>query len=247
MIETLERLLAAQNVETVWKLLTEDMEQYGFDRLLYGYTVFRTEYGLGHKDDMLVLNGHSDAYIEAFLGREMYRHAPMVVWALENTGSMSWSWIGREDVTLTPEQMKVVEFNKSHEVAAGYTISFPSTSKRDKGAIALTARPGLSQNEVEEIWAEHGRKIEVINQVAHLKLTSLPFPEMHRKLSSRQREVLEWVGDGKTVADIALIMGRTPATIEKHLKKARDVLKVETTAQAVRKASLQNQMFIVET
>lgn len=247
MIDTLERLLAAQSVETVWRLLTEEMDTYGFDRLLYGYTVFRTEYGLGHKDDMLVLNGHSDDYIECFLGREMYRTAPMVAWALENTGSMSWSWIGREDVQLSPEQLAVVEFNKSQNVAAGYTISFPSTSKRDKGALALTARPGLTQSDVDALWQKHGREIEVVAQVAHLKLTTLPFPDTHKKLSARQREVLEWVGDGKTVADIALIMDLTPATIEKHLKNARDVLKVETTAQAVRKASLQNQMFIVET
>lgn len=243
----LERLLAAQSVEKVWALLTEDMSQYGFDRLLYGYTVFRTEFGFGHKDDLLVLSSHSDDYINGFLGREMFRTAPMVAWAVENTGSMSWSWIGREDVVLSPEQMEVLEFNRSHGVAAGYTISFPETSKRDKGAIALTAKEGLTQCDVEGIWQEHGRTIELVNQVAHLKLTTLPFPQKNQRLSPRQREVLEWVGDGKTTADIALIMSLTPATIEKHLRKARETLKVETTAQAVRKASLQNQMFIVET
>lgn len=247
MIDTLERLLAAQSVETVWTLLTEEMKEYGFDRLLYGYTVFRTEFGFGHKDDMLILNSHQDAYIDGFLEGEMFRTAPMVAWAVENTGAMSWSWIGREDVQLTPEQIKVVEFNRANDVEAGYTISFPSNSKRDKGAIALTARAGLTQCDVEGVWEKHGREIEAINQVAHLKLIALPFPKTQKKLSSRQREVLEWVGDGKTIADIATIMGRTPATVEKHLRNAREVLSVETTAQAVRKASLQNQMFVVET
>ena len=55
-----------------------------------------------------------------------------------------------------------------------------------------------------------------------------------------------WVGDGKTTQDIALLMGLTPATVEKHLRLARDNLNVETTAQAVLKAALQNQMFVIE-
>jgi LuxR family transcriptional regulator len=44
--------------------------------------------------------------------------------------------------------------------------------------------------------------------------------------------------------DIATIMGLTPATVEKHLRLAREALNVDTTAQAVLKAALQNQMFI---
>ena len=52
-------------------------------------------------------------------------------------------------------------------------------------------------------------------------------------------------GDGKTTQDIAIIMGLTPATIEKHLRLAREVLEVETTAQAVLMASFRNQIFVV--
>ena len=105
----------------------------------------------------------------------------------------------------------------------------------------------MTQAELDEIWSEKGREINVLNQVAHLKFTSLPLPRNQPRLSARQREVLEWVGDGKTTQDIAIILGLTTATVDKHLRKAREALLVETTAQAVRKASVQNQIFIVET
>jgi len=36
-------------------------------------------------------------------------------------------------------------------------------------------------------------------------------------------------------------MGLTTATVEKHLRKAREALQVETTVQAVMKASLKRQ------
>jgi LuxR family transcriptional regulator len=54
------------------------------------------------------------------------------------------------------------------------------------------------------------------------------------------------VADGKTIQDTATIMGLNPATIEKHLRLARDSLDVDTTAQAILKASSQNQFFLIE-
>ena len=65
-----------------------------------------------------------------------------------------------------------------------------------------------------------------LNHIAHLKITSLPETNHGRSLTKRQREVLQWVADGKTIQDIATIMGLSLATIEKHLKLARDALNV---------------------
>lgn len=103
----------------------------------------------------------------------------------------------------------------------------------------------MRQHEVDAIWAEHGREIIAINNVTHLRITSMPFASSRRALTPRQREALEWVGDGKTTQDIATIMGLTPATVEKHLRLAREALDVDTTAQAVLKASFQNQIFVL--
>jgi LuxR family transcriptional regulator len=81
--------------------------------------------------------------------------------------------------------------------------------------------------------------------VAHLKLMTLRYFGS-RNLTKRQREVLECVGDGKTTQDTAMILGLTPATVEKHLRLAREALDVDTTAQAVLKAAFYNQMFVLD-
>ena len=52
-------------------------------------------------------------------------------------------------------------------------------------------------------------------------------------------------GAGKTTT-IAMIMGLTAATVEKHLRLAREALDAETTAQAVVKASFQKQIFVFQ-
>ena len=245
LLDYLEKLNETNSIEDLWSLHTQSIAEFGFDRLLYGFTQFRTAHSFGDKEDVLVLTNHDPKYSDPFVN-DLYFHAPMVRWATENVGACSWGWMRDNAEMLTESERKVVEFNRKMGIVAGYTISFREVSVRSKGAIALTAKDGLSQEDADAIWAEHGRLIVQMNNVAHLKITNLPFSTARKSLTKRQREALEWVGDGKTTQDIATIMGLTPATIEKHLRLAREVLDVETTAQAVLKASFQNQIFVLE-
>ena len=248
LVDYLEEITNAPSMEALWDLHCRKMAEFHFDRLFYGYTNYRLGKSLGDPDDFIILTNHSKEYTDWFLGKSMYFHAPMVKWALENEGWTSWGMISDmlNGGVLTNSEMKVFEFNQKMKVTTGYTISFKSVSPRSKGAIALTGAEGMSQADIDAIWAEHGPQIMVMNNVAHLKILSLPYVGPTRGLTKRQLEALHWVGDGKTTADIALLMGLTPATVEKHLRLARDVLNVETTAQAVLKAALQKQMFVIE-
>ncbi|QPM89576.1 helix-turn-helix transcriptional regulator [Pseudooceanicola algae] len=244
----LEHLTNAQSIEELWTLHCDKMADYGFDRLLYGFTRYRTPTSLGDPEDFVILTNHQAEYREAFLGKGLYFHAPMVRWALENEGACSWRILGEmtNNGVLTESERRVIEFNRSMNVTVGYSISFKSISPRTKGAIALTARPGIDQDEIDAMWAENGRDIVIMNNVAHLKILTLPYTGLSRELTRRQREALHWVGDGKTTQDIALLMGLTSATVEKHLRLARVTLNVETTAQAVLKAAFLNQIYVLD-
>lgn len=246
--EYLHFVTSVQSLEELWDAHTRQMKLYGFDRLIYGYTRYRTETSLGDPDDFVVLSNHSAEYLQGFLHEGLYFHAPMLRWALEHEGAESWAALAKrfESQDLTAEELKVMNFNLKMQVLAGYTISFGSVSVRSKGAISLAAQVDMSQVEIDRVWAEHGADILLMNNVVHLKLLTLPYSAPSRSLTRRQREALEWVGDGKTTQDIALLMGLTATTVEKHLRLAREVLSVETTAQAVLKAALHNQMFVVE-
>lgn len=241
------RITEADTMEELWSLHVDRMKGYGFDRLIYGYTRFRTAHSFGNLDDVLILSNHSRAYLDGFLKRGMYSDAPMMRWVAENDGSCSWRIITEMEAsgTLSAAERRVLAFNRKMGVTAGYTISFRNGLSREKGAIGLTGRPGLTQDDVDAIWEEYGEEIESINAITHLKIMTLPRVTPRGNLTPRQREVLEWVGDGKTVQDIATIMGLTTATVEKHLRLAREALNVQTTAQAVLKAAYQNQIFIV--
>ncbi len=246
LIKHLNAVTHAKSAEELWALHSAKMAAYGFDRIIYAFTRYRTSSSLGDPQDWVLLTNQSADYMKSFVGQGMYFHAPMLGWALENDGACSWSWMHEmlAQDHFTPSELKVVEFNRKMGVTAGYTISFSSISTRTKGAIALTAKAGLSQADVDTIWAKHGDEIMVINNVAHLKVLTLPYAT--RTLTKRQREVLECVGDGKTTQDTAFLLGLTAATVEKHLRLAREALDVDTTAQAVLKAAFQNQMFVLD-
>ncbi|MFD1159589.1 LuxR family transcriptional regulator [Roseovarius aestuarii] len=245
----INRLLNTPSIEELWDMHTRCMAGYGFDRLIYGYTRYRTATSLGDPEDFVLLTNHAPDYTDVFIGEGLFFHAPMVRWALEHDGACSWSVLKMmiASGTMSDQENKVLEFNQSKNVTAGYSVSFKSISPRTKGAIALTARQGLDQEEVDAIWEEHGEDIVALNNMAHLRILSLPYTAPGRSLTKRQREVLEWVGDGKTIQDIAMLLELTPATVEKHLRLAREALSVETTAQAVLKAAFQNQMFVIDT
>ena len=244
----LQQLSNCQSIEELWEAHTKKMAEFGFDRLIYGFTHFWSGKSLGDPGDFILLSNHDREYTDVFVGKQGYMDAPMVNWALNNEGAGSWSMLAQmqADKVLTPEEQRMIDFNRSMGVIAGYTISFKSVSTRSKGAIALTAKEGLSQQDVDAIWDEHGPDIHLMNNMAHLKILSLPYTSPHRVLTKRQLEALAWVGDGKTIQDIAVLMGLTSATVEKHLRLARQALSVETTAQAVLKTALFNQMFVLE-
>ncbi|MFC7704943.1 LuxR family transcriptional regulator [Plastorhodobacter daqingensis] len=246
MLGHLEAIIHATDVRKVWELHQCRMAHYGFDRLLYGYTRFRSRHFLGDPKDLVVLSNLPSDYLEHYINGGLYRQAPAVQWATANVGALSWRIIKEHHATgaLTPEQRQVVEFNHRHGILAGYTISFHDISLRAKGAIGLIARPGMTQDDVEAVWQVHGREITLLNDITHMRIATLPVICPDRALTRRQREVLEWVGEGKTTQDIATIMGLTVTTVEKHLRLAREILDAGTTAQALLKAVLQNQIYV---
>ena len=243
----LDRVNGAGSVESLWQTHLEAMAAFGFDRLLYSYTRYRNGRSVGDPQDLIVLTNLPPAHVRPYLANGLYLQSPMIRWALENDGACSWAWLGEKASQggLSPAELKVVQFNQRMGLTCGYTISFRSLMPRAKGGIGLCARPGLSQDDTDAIWAKHGPSIVAVNNVFHLKLLSLPHAGS-RRLTDRQREALQWVGDGKTAQDIALLMDLSPATVEKHLRLAREALGVETTAQAVLKAAFYNQLFIID-
>lgn len=247
-MKRLQPYLKMSSVEDLWAHHTAVMADFGFDRLFYAFNAFRGAGLYDNPEDALLLTNMPTDYFEAYVNGGMFRDGVMMRWAIGNTGAASWAkvYADMQDQPLTDGERAMRALNEKHGITAGYTISFPMAIKNANAGIGLAVEKGRTQEEADAIWAEHGEEIEIINHVAHLCILQLPATGQRALLTPRQAEVLELVADGKTMQDIALVLERNVATVEKHLRGARDALAVETTAQAVRKASILNQIFRIE-
>lgn len=54
-------------------------------------------------------------------------------------------------------------------------------------------------------------------------------------LTKRQREIMDWIAEGKTSAETAIILDISPRTVEKHLEAVFQRLGVENRIAAVRR------------
>lgn len=241
----LSRIAASKRIEDVWSLSVAYFRTFGFSRVNYGYTRFRHDRSIGDPDDAIFLSTADADYVRLYFRGGFFARTPVYRWAASNEGACTWTWVQKayEEGRLSPEEAEAVRQNAQMGVAAGIAISYPESSTRAKGALGLIADKDLTHADVDQIFARHEHELLAVAHMMHLKIIHLPGGAGRRALTSRQREVLEWVADGKTMQDVACIMGVSPAMVEKHLRLAREALDVDTTAQAVAKAALMNIIF----
>ncbi|MFN4192651.1 MAG: helix-turn-helix transcriptional regulator [Tabrizicola sp.] len=241
----LNRIAASSRIDDAWDLATAHFGRLGFGRVNYGFTRFKHQKTIGDPDDALFLSTCDSDYVKRYFRGGFYAKTPVFRWAETNSGICTWSWVREafEAGKLSPQEAEAVRQNIEMGIVAGISISFPEVLSRSKGAMGLIADPGIGPQDVEAIFASHREEILAVANMTHLTIVHLPQLSRHRALSPRQREALEWVADGKTTQDVALLMGVSPAMVEKHLRLAREALAVETTAQAVAKAALLNMIF----
>jgi DNA-binding CsgD family transcriptional regulator len=241
----LNRIAAAPCIDDAWHLATDHFAKLGFSRVNYGFTRFKHLKTIGDPDDALFLSTCDADYVKRYFQGGFYAKTPVFRWAERNSGACTWSWVKEafEAGRLSPEEAEAVRQNAMIGITAGISVSFPEVSSRSKGALGLIADAGISAADVDALFAARKDEILAVANMMHLTIVHLPQLSRHRALSPRQREALEWVADGKTTQDVALLMGVSPAMVEKHLRLARDALAVETTAQAVAKGALLNMIF----
>ncbi len=238
-VDHLARLFAAESIAKAWSLHTEVMRRYGFDRLVYIYSPLSRSFGA--LEDCLVLHNVPEGYIAEYL-RQGHWRLPYFLSRAEAEGLDCMPWHTPPTETMSASEARAFAFRRSYGMLAGYSIDLGPLTANGRAGIGLCARIELDQDAVDRVWARHGQTIRVLNKALHLRVCTLPHEPEGAALSPRQREVLEWVSAGKSTRDIAILMNVTVATVEKHLRLARERLGAETTAEALMKATVRNQI-----
>ena len=241
------RILKGTSYGDVWSLLLEGLGFFGITAVRYGLTRSRYGMSLGDLQDILFLSSLGAQDFTDYIETGLYRRSPHYRWMAENDGVVSWGWFvdqAQAGNLLEDEQLFLQEMEAVGQ-PAGYLLSFPSDTTRLKGGLGMMGQRDWSQAQMDELWLHHGEAIEAMCIAAHLNITRMPLPSKRNPLRPRQREMLEWIAEGKSIQDVAVLTSLSVATVEKHLRGARDALDVDTTAQAIARAALLGQLFVV--
>lgn len=242
----IEMLLAPNSADELWDSFVEIMRETGFPHVFYSARRFADMERMWLTEELEWRSTFPSGFLDE-LHRTIPRltESPWALWSRENGGSLPCDWVDRPEAApyLTPANLQLIDLMRRHGVLVGQMISLLGLSARMTGAIVLSTGEGTTQADADALWNRVGRDVVALSGVFHLRACALPQTVGRRRLTPRQREAVEWAAYGKTVAEIAEILGVGPTTIEKHLRLAREALGAHTTAQAILKAHQRNQIF----
>lgn len=242
--EAILAMLAAKDVEQLWPVFLKIVKPFGFDGVLYGTNRLSRGDAFGRRPDSFFLTDLPGEIMKLFWDKEQYRDAVIADWAMRNNGVRSLRYGGEIYASgkMTPRQTMVHESLMQAGVTSGIAIGFTVDNTMESAGLGLI-NLGASHDETEAIWAANEVSLMTYAQLFQLKLSSFALPMPRKKLTKRQMEVLRWVAEGKTNAEVATILGLSSATIEKHLRQSRETLGVSTTLQAVLHAQIYARAF----
>ena len=135
------------------------------------------------------------------------------------------------------------DFGRVFANARDFGISDQGLTIPVRGPYGDTGLLSVSSGSSPEGWAKLKQKIvgELQSVAVHVHDAAMRSEKLTRllrtpALSTREREILQWIAAGKSQQDVGDILGISHRTVEVHLRSARDKLYSLTTPQAVARA-----------
>ncbi len=246
MLGDIERLMYAPSVEDVWSHLTTEAKKLGIPHVHYTFSRVLEAEGLDMPQDLVLLSSLDKRLVDGLIADDCIMSSPLARRLHQTEGAKSWAWVfDRWQQGLLPaDETRVLESFLKAGHFCGWGLSLRGIAPRLTGGIVFGGPLGMTQPELDRIWARNGRRLIALSGLAHMRLASLPSDSFGQRLTSRQREVLECISAGKSNAEVAERLQISLPTVEKHLRLARQALGVRTTAQALVLATVRNQIFV---
>ncbi|WP_304613616.1 helix-turn-helix transcriptional regulator [Paracoccus sp. (in: a-proteobacteria)] len=234
----IERLLDAPTIADIRAVFLEAVGQLGYDHALYAARFMLTVPRALLRDNPVVFSNLPPDLIEQAQRLRDLDQDPWVEWVRDNDGDITSDALQDQF-----GQSRSLGLAAEHGLGHARIISLRDKVLHSVGAVVVMPRRGADAQDLQASWARSGREVRVLSWVMHMRIATMQRNLPKATLTPRQREVLGWRSAGKTVGEIAVILGITAATVEKHIRLAREALGVETTPQAVLKAHVTHQLF----
>lgn len=237
------KLADAPGIDGCLDALLEAVQELGFSSVIYDFTpVPRSHAGEMIIPNVLRTRNVPDSFAELWSRDGYYRIDPVQQICLDCSIPFVWSHFVNDssilERPLTREHAPVVSYLKDTRLTCGATVPIHMSD----GALATVT---VIRIDSERDFAVEARQrlgtLSLLAQFLHGAIYSRLDRPARRSvavtLSQREIECLRWAAEGKTAQDIAVILGRSLATVCLHLNNAARKLDAQNRAQAIARAA----------
>ena len=222
----INRLTGHMTVEAVLADLQREAAILGFDHFLVTGLPMPNE----ALKPLVMLNAWPEGWLDRYAECDHFRHDAVAQWALRSSEPFLWRDVPHQLMT-SPKARRVMTEATQFGMGDGYVVPMFSSRHWQSAVAFASARPcrlpdrGLAAAQLMAISAV-GRARRILGDV----------PAARRLLTPREAECLTWIAAGKTMQDVADILGLSALTVQTHLRNIRQKMDVANVTQAVAEA-----------
>ncbi|MDF2813362.1 MAG: transcriptional regulator, LuxR family [Microvirga sp.] len=220
--ELLDALGEIDNADEIVSRFATYLQEFGFSSFLISDLPVK----LQRIDPHVLINGWSLEWFERCNSKNYYKNDPVARHCFETVRPFSWDelpehLLGTRDARLIMQE--ALEFG----LADGLSVPL-------HGLFGFQAIVTMAGRHV-ELSADERHLVHLASIYAHgaaQKVTRRD-RDAARTLTVRERDVIRWIADGKTLWEVSQILGISEAAATAHMARIRLKLDSKTTAQAV--------------
>lgn len=227
--DQLQILLTQEDEQHVFERVVDLARQLGFDHCAYG---MRSPLPLS-RQRIVMFNNYPAAWQSRYAQCNYLAIDPSVQHALKSPLPILWS---DEFFAATPDFW---EEARGHGLRFGWAQPCRDVS----GTLGMLTVARSDEAITDGEMQEKNYRLAWLTQIAHLAMTRVLVkklvPEANVRLSCQETNVIRWTAEGKTTAEISVIMGLSVRTVTFHIGNVVKKLNASNkTAAAVRAAVL---------
>lgn len=221
----LDEIRSAASPQALWDLVLDYYLTHGIKMISYHSANAR------NGSDRVIIHGFPEDWVCRYIGDGLRKVDPIP--DLANAFSFPFRWSqARELAALSRENLAYLETLEASGLGDGFAFCVFGPRLRN-GFVGLGFGEHKDCPSPEQVM-----DYQVVAQVAHLRFCELTAESASApsRLSSREKQVLEWVARGKSNSVIADIMKISPHTVDTMMRRIYDKLDVTDRTSAAIKA-----------
>ncbi len=171
-------------------------------------------------------------YTEHFISSKFGQHCPVTRRTTTAIHAFRWNDVQVAD----DDHMGRVVVNVAGEFGIRDGVVVPMQLRDGNKGCVFVSAPSAELRDPAQQW------LTMIGMAFHSRLMHLGAPAAGGELSAREREVLQWMAEGKSAEDVADILGISTATVMFHYRNVAvrfgTLNRTHTVVEALRRGSL---------